>query len=92
MPIYKGYLPVYFKVYGIFGTPYTSLYIVRMVNQDHDYPDRNLPTPRYGVKTECVSHTVAIMIRACFVWFDSLCFIQQFFTHVGIGLPEKNQC
>ena len=26
LPVYRGYLPVYFKEYGIFGTPYTSLY------------------------------------------------------------------
>ena len=28
LPIYKGYLPVYFKGYGIIGTPYTSLIMV----------------------------------------------------------------
>ena len=25
LPVYKGYLPVYFKGYGILGTPYTRL-------------------------------------------------------------------
>ena len=28
---YKGYLPVYFKGYGIFGNPYTSLFDDRKI-------------------------------------------------------------
>ena len=36
--IYKGYLSVYFKGYGIFGTPYTSL----------EGGNSNFNTQRYG--------------------------------------------
>ena len=30
MPVYKGYLPVYFKGYGIFGTPQYKPHVSNM--------------------------------------------------------------
>ena len=34
----------------------------------------------------------SLYILLVFVWFDSLCPSQQFFSHVGMGLPVLNQC
>ena len=34
--MYKGYLPVYFKGYGIFGIPYTSLLYAYWVRLSKD--------------------------------------------------------
>ena len=45
------------------------------------------------ILTICIQMTRkwVLLQTVCFVWFDSLCPSQQFFSYVGTGLPGLNQ-